>query len=296
MLSAEDIHDESHAGRGVAREDTAVSLVRTIAPFNAAGATHVGQIRPKNEDRFAIVYDLGLCVVADGMGGHAAGDVAAELAIDEVAMYLREAGPDPTPQEKEEEAEETAPRLTIGSLALAVQHANKAIHLAARNEAGCNGMGTTIAAVLVVGAFAFLAHVGDSRVYRQRGGKLQRLTEDHSWANEYLRMHGSGADLHVAKARSHILTRCLGSKADVRVAVRIERFEAGDLYLLCTDGLWNVVEGDAIAQVLSEAGDLPHAASRLVDLANAAGGTDNITAILVRPIGASADETHDAQA
>jgi len=294
MLSAADIHNESNGGRSVAREDTAISQVRTIAPFDAAGATHAGQLRAKNEDRFAIASDLGLCIVADGLGGQAAGEVAAQLAIDDVATYLREADADPTPQEEEDE--DTAPRLTIGFLALAVQHANKAIHLAARNVAACNGMGTTIAAVLFVGAFALLAHVGDSRVYRLRGGKLQRLTEDHSWAEEYLRMHGSGADLNIARARSHLLTRCLGSNADVRVSVRVERSEHGDLYLLCTDGLWNVVEGEAIAQVLSEAGDLKHAMNRLIDLANAAGGPDNITAILVRPIGAGADETHEPQA
>jgi len=295
MVSTTDTRNENLSSRGIAREDTATSHLRTLAPFEAAGGTHTGQLRATNEDRFAIVRDLGLCVVADGLGGHSAGEVAAQLAIDEVTTYLREAAPDPTPREKE--SEDTGPRFTIGLLALAVQHANKAIHLAARNVAACNGMGTTIAAVLVVGgSSAFLAHVGDSRVYRLRGGQLQRLTEDHSWTEEYLRTHGAGADLRVAQARSHLLTRCLGSSADVRVSLHFERFDPGDVVLLCTDGVWNVVEAEVIAQVLSEAGDLQRAADRLIDLANVAGGPDNITAILLRPTGASEDETHHARA
>jgi protein phosphatase len=274
--------------RATTGDHNEVSQVRAIAPIDAAGATHPGRLRERNEDRFGIMLDLGLCVVADGLGGHAAGDIAAQLAIDEAAKYLRDSDPDPTPPVGD--PEDTAPRLTIGFLSLAVQHANKAIHLAARINPAREGMGATIAAVLVTGRFAFLAHVGDSRVYRLRAGMLERLTEDHSAAEEYLRQAGPSADPAVAQRRAHLLTRCLGTRADVRVSMRFERFEPGDLYLLCTDGLWGVVEHETIARTMTEAQDMQSAADRLIDLANEAGGPDNITAILLRPSGASADE------
>lgn len=282
------------AAPGVDLESSTVSRVRLIAPFEAAGATHPGRLRDKNEDRFGIQFDLGLCAVADGLGGHAAGEVAAQLAIDEMVKYLRETGAGPIA--KGEVFDDSAPRLTIGLLALAVQEANKAIHLAARNVPACDGMGTTLAAMLLAGPFAFFAHVGDSRVYRLRGGELVRVTEDHSAAEEYLRLAGPRADPRVAQRRAHLLTRCLGTHADVRVSTSLERVSPGDVYLLCSDGLWGVMEHEVIARTMAGAQDLQGAAGSLLDLANEAGGPDNITAVLVRPLLAGAEDAHSDQA
>ena len=294
-MLADDVHHGSTREPTTIREDSAVSQVRTLGlPMEAAGATHPGRVRARNEDAFGIEEDLGLSMVADGLGGHAAGDVAARMAIQEILRYLREADTDPTPKETEDD--DTAPRLTIGFLAEAVKQANKTIHLASRNLPECAGMATTIAAVLLLRGFAFLAHVGDTRIYRLRAGKLVRLTVDHSMAEEYLRARGSKADPELVRRNAGTLTRCLGTRADVRVAAQLDRCAPGDVYLLCTDGLWGPVDDEAIARAIMDARDMKSAAERLVELANEAGGSDNITAVLVRPLLADSDDPQGLQA
>ena len=294
-MLTDDVQDEDCQAPVTTRENSTVSHVRLLGrPREAAGATHPGRVRARNEDAFGIEEDLGLSMVADGLGGHAAGDVAARMAIQEILRYLREADTDPTPKETEDD--DTAPRLTIGFLAEAVKQANKTIHLASRNLPECAGMATTIAAVLLLRGFAFLVHVGDTRIYRLRAGKLVRLTADHSMAEEYLRARGSKADPELVRRTAGTLTRCLATRADVRVAAQLDRCAPGDVYLLCTDGLWGPVDDEAIARAITEARDLKSAAERLVELANEAGGSDNITAVLVRPLLADSDDPQGLQA
>ncbi len=252
-------------------------------PIEAAGATHVGRVRQRNEDAFEIVAELGLAMVADGLGGHPAGDIASRMAVQEVAEHMRDLDPDPTqPNLNDAEA---LPRAAIDLFRMAVQQANAAIHSAGHRYPVVSGMGTTFAAILVVRAHAIIAHVGDSRVYRLRDGELTALTEDDSMAAEYVRALGASADPEVVRQHEGTLTRCLGAFADVPVTVRTERRLPGDLYLICSDGLWTTIPHAILRRILVETPELGELADRLIAEANAAGGPDNITAVLVRPQG-----------
>jgi serine/threonine protein phosphatase PrpC len=264
------------------REGKAAWRAGSVSAVEAAGATHPGRQRAKNEDAFEILADVGLAVVADGLGGHPAGDIASRMAVQEVAEQLRDLDPDPTlPDVNDADA---LPRATIDMLRAAVKQANRAIHLAGDRFPVCHGMATTIAAVLIARGFAIFAHVGDSRIYRLRDGRLVQLTEDDSMAAEYSRAFGPEADPQILRMQESTLTRCLGIWPDVHVTVRAERRAPGDTYLLCTDGLWTVVPHDTITRIVAETADLAEAAEALIDAANAAGGPDNITAVLLRPI------------
>lgn len=246
--------------------------------IEAAGGTHPGRIRDRNEDAFEVDEALGLAVIADGLGGHAAGHVASKTAVREVRMHLRASGLS-SPRRQDRPA---APAPATAHLAEAVQQANKTICAMSREIPAFSGMKTTIAAVLWARRSVLLAHVGDSRIYRLRAGKLEKLTEDHSLAAEYLRVRGEAADLEVARQAASQLTRCLGKSPEVRVSTHVESYQPGDAYLLCTDGLWGLVEEEAMTQAILGASDLAHAVERLIDLANELAGSDNITAVLVR--------------
>lgn len=252
--------------------------------IDAAGITHPGRVRARNEDAFEIVAELGLAMVADGLGGHPAGDIASRMAVQEVGDRMRDLDPDPTQPDLTDA--EAVPRAAMDLLRFAVQQANTAIHSAGHKFPVVSGMGTTFAAVLVMRAFAIIAHVGDSRIYRLRDGELVALTEDDSMAAEYLRSFGAAADPEVIRQHEGTLTRCLGAFSEVHVTMRAERRQPGDVYLLCTDGLWTTVPHERMARILFEIPDPVHAVHALVDEANAAGGPDNITAIVVRPAGA----------
>jgi protein phosphatase len=255
---------------------------RRTPPIEAVGATHPGRVRQRNEDAFDIVLDQGLAMVADGLGGHPAGDIASRMAVQEVAEHMRELDPDPTqPNLNDADA---LPHASIALLRRSVQQANAAIHAAGHRYPVVSGMGTTFAALLIVRAHAIIVHVGDSRVYRLRDGELSALTEDDSMAAEYLRALGDHADPEVVRQHEGTLTRCLGAFADVQVTVRTERRLAGDLFLLCSDGLWTTIPHAILRRILVETPDLSQAVERLVAEANAAGGPDNITAVLVRPL------------
>jgi len=294
LQAAEDFGDEPTT----VREASAVWHVGSLTPIEAAGLTHPGRVRQRNEDAFGIEEDIGLSMIADGLGGHPAGDIAAQLAVQEVGDYMRDVDSNPTLTDAGNQhggSQNIRTRLTLSSLEQAVQHANRAIHFAGRNMPACGGMGTTFAAVLVVRGFAFFAHVGDSRIYRARDGELVKLTEDHSMAAEYLRAHGPAADPSVVKQYESTLTRCLGAWPNVHVSLQGEQCAPDDVYLLCSDGLWSVVPDETIARVLLSAVDLNEAAEELIEAALAAGGPDNITAILVRPVRGSSGGTplHD---
>lgn len=252
-------------------------------PIDAAGLSHPGRVRARNEDAFEIVSELGLAMVADGLGGHPAGDIASRMAVQEVADRMRDLDPDPTQPDLNDV--EAVPRAAMDLVRFAVQQANSAIHSAGHRFPVVSGMGTTFAAVLIMRAFAIVAHVGDSRVYRLREGELRALTEDDSMAAEYMRTLGAAADPEIVRQHEGTLTRCLGAFPEVQVTMRAERRMPGDVYLLCTDGLWTTVPHEQMARILFESPDPVLAVQRLVDDANAAGGPDNITAVVVRPLG-----------
>jgi protein phosphatase len=231
--------------------------------LRTAAHTDVGLRRRGNEDRFAVDPELGLCLVADGMGGHSAGQVASTLAVATVLGTLRERkGSDASTSEK---------------LRAALEDANRAIYQAARQNPQYGGMGTTIVALLVEGERAAVAHVGDSRAYRVRAGRIRQLTDDHSMVGELLRRNEITADEAREHPQRHVLTRALGVRGHVQPDLAELTLAPGDRFVLCSDGLTNHLDDPEIAKLASEFVDLEACCAALVALANRRGGEDNIT-------------------
>jgi protein phosphatase len=239
--------------------------------MKAVAVTDVGRVRPANEDAALADPAAGILIVADGMGGHAAGEVASSIAAGAIAEFLREALPGTGPLVME------APRL----LRLAVQRADEAVRARAAADAACRGMGTTVVVALCRGEEVAVAHAGDSRAYALRRGRLERLTQDHSLV---ARLVFSGS-ITPAEARTHhlrnVITRGLGVEGNSEPEVQLFDWTRGDELLLCTDGLTGMVEDDEIERILITSGpDLDAAARTLIERANQGGGTDNISAVV----------------
>lgn len=243
-----------------------------------AGRTDPGRVRSNNEDSYTTVPELGLALLADGMGGHLAGEVASAMAVETITNALVEMFASKPPiDDASTGAHETH------ALAEAIRRANAAIHAAARARPECAGMGCT----LVVGLFfdnrVCIAHVGDSRLYRFRGGQLEPLTEDHSLIQELVRRGFVSADEARASYNKNVVTRALGVDPDVQVDLREERLKDGDLYLLCSDGLTDVLTDVEIEAALrTRSDDLDGTLEHLVAAANDRGGPDNVSVVLVR--------------
>jgi len=250
-------------------------------PVTWAVASHPGRRRPSNEDSYSVHPDLGLFVVADGMGGHVAGEVASRVAVDAIAVFVRDtAGTDrnrtwPFPFDPEVSVE-------ANRLRCAFRLANRRIADEMATAETLRGMATTASAVLVTDGRASVAHVGDSRVYLLRGGQLGQVTRDHSWVEEQVR---AGA-MTASDARHHpwrnVVTRALSGGDDPEVDVTDVALEPGDRWLLCSDGLFSVVTDERIQEILSGGEPLQALCERLVDEANRGGGPDNITTLLLQ--------------
>ncbi len=244
--------------------------------FLAAGVTDCGRVRTRNEDALLLRPELGLFVVADGVSGvgdNEGGALAAQLAVETMGRLVRSADPDAMWQ---------APAEVLRG---AVQVADTRISEEGR-IAGFPAMGTTIAALLVVGAHVIVAHVGDSRVYHLRRRKLSRLTVDHTLLAEWEAIHERRAPPDVRASTGHILTRALGGRRPgVKPDVEAVGWQPGDVFLLCSDGLHGLVSDDDMADIVARAPDLDRGVTQLVTEANRAGGYDNATAILVRMLG-----------
>lgn len=239
------------------------------------GITDVGRRRASNEDDFLVEPGFGLYAVADGMGGHAAGEVASRLAIESLKTYFRETG-----------RPAGDPLLAAERLREAVAAANRSIWEAIVGHDERRGMGTTLAAVLAIGEQWVVGHVGDSRVYLLRGGRLARLTSDHSWVNEQVRLGFLTDEAAQRHPMRNIVTRALGSREDVAVDIALEPLHEGDVLLLCSDGLNTMVPDETIREILAEHAVDPGSACRaLVDEANRRGGEDNITVIVAAASG-----------
>jgi protein phosphatase len=250
--------------------------------IEAAGYSHPGRQRKRNEDAFAVHLELGLFVVADGMGGHAGGEVASRLAVDAVAAHVLASVAAP-PGGGAGSTVVTGATPRVGELLIgAVQRANEAVIGAARSEAEAHDMGTTIACVLARGDRAAVAHVGDSRVYRYRNRRLETLTDDHSLLAECLRSGYLTPELAGSFPYKHLVTRSLGADDTVEVDLRVIEPLSGDIALLCSDGLSGVVEPKEIVRILEAEPTLEAAAHLLVERANDEGGPDNVTVVLVR--------------
>lgn len=230
-------------------------------------ATDVGLQRKNNEDACATLEDAGLCVVADGMGGHLGGEIASNIAIETVTEAFKSRGKGGHDEKKDAEL-----------LQKTIKAANKEIYRRGNADAALKNMGTTIVAAVFDGDYIVTANVGDSRIYRLRDGKFSQVTEDHSWVGELRKKNLISEE----DARSHplknIITRALGMEQTVEVDVKWEKAKAGDIYLLCTDGLTDLVPDGEIKQHLMKQGAaLDAIAASLIEAANSAGGSDNIT-------------------
>jgi serine/threonine protein phosphatase PrpC len=240
------------------------------------GASDIGRRRSTNEDAYLCDDELGLWVVADGMGGHAAGEVASQEAIDTVhgmvkrgKTSLKLEGP------LTEERSRAAARLLEG----AVQAATYIVYAMAEIDRGKAGMGTTITAMMRFGSALVTAQVGDSRIYRVRGDDAVQLTEDHTLINWQLKQGIiTPEEARVSKQRN-VITRAVGSRDYVQVDTTVSEPELGDAFLICSDGLHGYLRTEEIPAIVAEGGG--SSVRTLIDLANARGGKDNITAIVV---------------
>jgi len=236
--------------------------------LRSAASTHVGMCRQANEDHYAIVPELGLYLVADGMGGHKAGQVASELASESAIRAI--------------EALQGATVSLAQRLRQAVSSANREIFTSASNKPEFAGMGTTFVSLLFAGERLALAHVGDSRAYLVRQGRLRRLTDDHSIVAELVRRQEISESDARQHPHRHVLTRALGVRPRIEPDLAEMTPQPGDVFILCSDGLTTHVEDEEIAARVAASQDLEDAAAGLVDAANRAGGVDNTTVLLVR--------------
>lgn len=249
--------------------------------LEAYAVTDTGRERDENEDAFGCFPDDRLFVVADGMGGRNAGHVAAQMAVDEIAAFFRrhyENPRQPWPYSVEPQQSLGANLLRVG-----MKVANQRIRHVAASDRALARMACTAIAMAVGDAQVSIAHAGDTRAYRLRGGELRRLTTDHSVLAEMLAVRPDMSDEELAShSHRNVVTRALGSKADLSPSVYSGQIQPGDLFLLCSDGLWSPVGDEALRGMLSDARELDLACERLIAAANRSGGPDNITALLVR--------------
>ncbi|MBS4008295.1 MAG: Stp1/IreP family PP2C-type Ser/Thr phosphatase [Clostridium sp.] len=250
--------------------------MQKVKVMRAAGISHPGRVREKNEDGYLIWQQgtISLFAVADGMGGHAAGEVASTLALETIRQSLIEQ--QLTLYEKVADGCTIEPYLTE-----ILTVANGKILLAGGNGTECVGMGTTLTLLLSVSGQAWIGHIGDSRAYLLRQGRLQMLTEDHTLVSQLARSGQISEEEKKNHPQRHILTQALGTEQAPSFDIQKFLLQAGDLILLCTDGLYGLVDDEELLRE-TQASDSPeNILERLVELANERGGIDNITAILV---------------
>ena len=234
----------------------------------AAAQTDVGLRRRDNQDCYVVASELGLYLVADGMGGHSAGQVASELAAESAVRALRT-------------LDGAAASLTE-KLRYSVAAANREIFTTAQAKPHLSGMGTTLVALLIGRDRVGLAHVGDSRAYLIRGRRIRQLTDDHSVVGELVRRREITLTAARAHPHRHVLTRALGVRPAVEPDLAELSPEPDDVFVLCSDGLTVHVEDDEIGEHVIGAADPDACVETLVDLANARGGDDNITVLVLR--------------
>jgi serine/threonine protein phosphatase PrpC len=241
--------------------------------------TDVGSKRDHNEDSFLCNEEAGLFAVADGMGGHLGGERASRMAVEileqEIAPQvpaLRAAGVGGR--------SEGAPHPVAAAMRDATQRAATTIHAEAQAQPERTGMGTTLTAALFHGEQVSLCHVGDSRAYLYRDGRARQLTEDHSWIQEQIRAGLVAPEDAIVQRFRNIITRSVGFEPGVEPDLMTLPVEAGDCYLLCSDGLSNYFSEDELAEVLTSR-FYAEAGAALIEMANARGGDDNITCVIV---------------
>ena len=245
--------------------------------MRSAGRTDIGLVRKVNEDRFLCekledIDSTYLYIVADGMGGHNAGEVASSMAVQEVASYIKN---------------------SIGTLMLgdeeikdlvrnAIMYANEKVYKTSILKSNCLGMGTTLSMVLAKDSSIYIGHVGDSRIYLIRGKDISRLTEDHSLVAELVKRGTIKPEDAFNHPQKNVITRALGTEYSIEPDVNQYDMRSGDLILICTDGLSNAVCEEDIIRVINDASDLNGACELLIEKAKEKGGYDNITAVVIQ--------------
>ena len=251
--------------------------------FTALGVSEAGPVRKTNEDCFAVDEQLQLLVVADGMGGHLAGDVASNLAVDTITSFVRRS---------EEEGECSwpygiDPELSFSSnrLRTAIHLANRRVFRASEKHDDYTGMGTTVVCGLLAGRRLSVGHAGDSRLYILANGALTQLTTDDTWEATIL-AGGNRSLPSTSRSMAHVLTNVLGAQETAIIHLREHDLHGGETILLCSDGLHNAVDDRELARLLAIDDPLADIGARLIDAALAGGGRDNVTAVIARYQGA----------
>ena len=243
------------------------------------GVTDTGRVRDHNEDSYASDAALGLVVLADGMGGYRAGEVASAVAVTRVFCDTRDGLMALIPGQVDQQTGLRYESLVVQD---AIQHANSEVYAAAREHSEYNGMGTTVVAALFYDNHLTCAHVGDSRVYRYRDAQIEQLTVDHTVVQEFIQTGMYSETEAKASFGSNLVTRALGVEEQIEVDIYEQAVIPEDIYLICSDGLTNMVSEAKIAKVLSKKQELDTYAKRLTQLANKGGGEDNISIVLVK--------------
>ena len=248
--------------------------------ITSCGMTDVGVKRTNNEDNYLINEELNLYVVCDGMGGHVGGEFASAIAVNTVEEVLTtmELRPDDLGVDKEDDG---PVEVTREKLRYAIRLAGKRIFQKAQEEPEYKGMGTTCLALLVDDGNAFVAHVGDSRGYVVRDGRIEQLTEDHSLVNQHIKAGLITPEQAKTHKLKNIITRSLGYQEDVEIDIQVRALRRGDRFVLCSDGLSNLVEASEIGEAVLDFGP-QEASRRLIESACERGGDDNITVVVAR--------------
>ena len=259
------------------------TILTTDFRYTCAGRTDVGIIRSGNEDNYLMIVDDGVFIVADGMGGHAAGEVASEMAV---RIIARELG-DLTGRTEAQAAEKVRDSIV---------EANAAIFKRTIAEQDKRGMGTTATAMILLNGNYLIGQVGDSRAYVLRDGELRQLTKDHSYVQEQV----DAGYLSPEEARTHpysnVITRCVGANVDVAPDVYLGSLRCGDLYFIASDGLTGMIEDEDLHRMMAQGQTPQELADQLVDEANRRGGLDNVTVVVVRIDGVGGQSSSETTA
>jgi protein phosphatase len=248
----------------------------------SAGLTDVGRQRKHNEDHVLTKDELGFWVVADGMGGHNAGDVASRLTTTSLKNFFEATAKEPIPDDLLQDEDMPSGPGAARRLVAGIKKANRDVYVISSTHQQHHGMGSTVVAMhLDPYGTLHVAHVGDSRCYRLRDGRIEQLTRDHSLINDAIDMKPDLTEDEIARLPKNIITRALGMREEVKVDYRALPVQAGDGYLLCSDGLSGMVSDPQILEIVSLAGEPAEACELLIAEANDAGGTDNISAVLI---------------
>jgi PPM family protein phosphatase len=254
--------------------------------LRCVGLTDTGKVREHNEDTIAVDADIGLLVLADGMGGYNAGEVASGIAVKTIVNLVKEQVEREDMNVQDREAGLSRPTIILRD---AIQRANKIIYQTARTQPQCEGMGTTVVAALFFDNRITIAHVGDSRLYRQRAGgeKIEQVTMDHSLLQELVDRGFYSAEEAQRAANKNYVTRALGVEPNVDVEIQEVAVAKGEVYILCSDGLSDMVEDEDIHLTINTfSANLDTVAKQLIQLANDNGGRDNVSVVMAHVLDA----------